>query len=658
MKKTNYLIFSLFLFFIFTTSTFANSIVSVNGNQVRFRSAPTTSNSTIYTSFDIGVELIYLETSNSGNGCSGPWYKAQYGSTIGYICSDFAILKENNINPEDYADYKDYLSELGFPDTYLPYLINLHKNHPNWEFKVMKVDLDFDKMVSIEYDGHSQGWSLIEDYGNNYDGYKSTDSWAYNYLTNIFRNNYEGGSSRWYAANKTVIGYYLDPRNFLNDQQIFMFEPLTFNETYHTKNGVELTLNGTFMEGKLAESENNLTYADAFIDAARKYNISPYLLISRVVQEVGASGSTIVSGTVSGYEGYYNFYNINAYGITNEETIRNGLEYAKSQDWSNPYKAIIGGAGFLGNSYVDQGQNTLYLQKWDLFGPKYGAHQYMQNIQAPSTECIKTYKSYNNVGLINSAFTFVIPVFNNMPESTKLPSKGNPNNYLKKLSVNGDYLFEDATHDTEFNLNLDSNTSSVEIAVAKVSSRSSVKGTGSVSLKGNEQKVSIIVTAENGDIRTYNINITRDTSKSLDISEILRTLNYVNDGTYLYGFSLNTDISSIIDSIQNREEKAVVTCFNKNGVEKKSGIIASGDIINIKTDREEKNYKIVIYGDVNSDGKITASDYMTIKNHIMDVKKLSSEEMIFADANKDSKVTASDYMTIKNHIMEVKEIVQ
>ena len=64
MKKIAYLIFILSIFSIFSLNVHASSIVSVNGNQVRFRSAPTTSNSTVYNMFDIGVELIYLETSS------------------------------------------------------------------------------------------------------------------------------------------------------------------------------------------------------------------------------------------------------------------------------------------------------------------------------------------------------------------------------------------------------------------------------------------------------------------------------------------------------------------------------------------------------------------------------------------------------------------
>ena len=659
MKKISYFITLIVAFLSFSLHTFASSIIVVNGYSVRFRSEPNTNSSTIiYQEFNPGVELTYLETAFSGSGCSGPWYKAKYQDTTGYICSDYAILKEEEINSDDYTEYRDYLKALGFPDTYIPYLVNLHKDHPNWQFKVMNVDLDFDKMVSIEYDGYSQGWSLIEDYGSYYDGYKSTDSWAYNYLTNVFRNNYEGGGSRWYAANKQVISYYLDPRNFLNNSQIFMFENLSYNEKYHTKSGIEAMLKNTFMDNKLADAENEKTYADAFIDASNKYNVSPYVLVSRVIQEVGAEGSTIVSGTVSGYVGYYNFYNIKAYGNTAEETINNGLAYAKSVGWDTPYKAIVGGASFLSEDYIAQGQDTLYLQKWDLFGPKYGAHQYMQNIQAPASESIKTYNGYKNINLLDSSFVFTIPVFKNIPSSTSLPNKGNPNNYLSSLSVNGSYLFETATHDTEFNLNLDSSSGSIDIAASKVSSKSTISGTGSIALSGISQTISVVVTAENGSIRTYNINITRNEDVSLDISEILRVLDIKNDGSYIYGYSLGTDINTIVKAIQDKEPKATVSTFNKDGKEKSSGIIASGDKINIKTDREEKNYTIVIYGDASSDGKISSADYIAVKNHIMNVKSLSDLEKIYADANKDGKVNSADYITIKNHIMDVKKIEQ
>ena len=133
---------------------------------------------------------------------------------------------------------------------------------------------------------------------------------------------------------------------------------------------------------------------------------------------------------------------------------------------------------------------------------------------------------------------------------------------------------------------------------------------------------------------------------------------YIHDGNYIYGYELNTDITSIIKSITAKESKATVTYFDKNKNPKTSGIIASGDIINIKTNREEKEYSMIIYGDVSGDGKITSADYIAIKNHIMEVKKLSDIEKIWADANKDGKVTSADYIAIKNHIMDIKTITQ
>lgn len=662
MKKIFFMLFLTAMLFVFSNSAYASEVIIITGNDVRFRSKPTTSSNYI-DNFDKGVELTLLDkNAGTGNGCSGTWYKGQYGSAVGYVCGLFAkieeVLEEEVIKPEDYQEYSEYLKELGFPDNYISKLLELHVKHPEWQFKVMNVDIDFNNFIKLEYDGYSKGWSLIEDTGRYYDGYKSFDSWSYNYLTDVFSNNFSGGGSNWYAASRETIAYYVDPRNFLDERYIFMFENLSYNKNYHTRDGIELMLKGTFMESGYADTENQKTYADAFIDAALKHNVSPYVLVSRVIQEIGAKGSTIVSGKVSGYEGYYNFYNIKAYGNSASETIANGLKHAVSQGWNTHYKAIVGGASFLGDDYVSQGQDSLYLQKWDIVGSNIVNHQYMQNIQAPYHEASKTYNGYKNAGLINSSLVFTIPVFKNMPLETKLPNKGNPNNYLLNLAVNGDYLFEKATTQTEFNLNLSMNTTSVEISAAKVSSKSTVAGTGSVSLKGEKQVIPVIVTAQNGDIRTYNINVTRTGEKAVAISEILRLSDIKNDGTYMFGFIVGTDISSIKQNIINKESKAEVSSFDKSGNSKTSGIIASGDKIKIKTDSEEKTYTIVIYGDVNGDGKIAATDYVTIKNHIMDIKKLSDFELICADANKDGKVVATDYVTIKNHIMDVKKIVQ
>jgi len=651
MKKMSYYAFLLVVFLTFLMKPSAKSVVEITGTDVRIRNQATTNGSSILATVNIGDEFLLedLNTGSAGNGCKKDWYKITYGSVSGYVCSLYATIKEiEEINPEDYAEYSDYLKELGFPDTYIPYLIELHKVRPNWLYKVMEVDFDFDYVVSKEHT--SNGRSLIEDYNRTIDGYKSLESWSYSYLTDIFNTNFYGGGDRWYAASKETIAYYMDPRNFINEKQVFMFESQSYNSELHSKTGIEKMLKGTFMESTLADTENNKTYVDAFLDAAVGNNISPYVLISRVIQEVGNKGSTIVSGSVSGYEGYYNFYNINAAGDTAAETIANGLAKAKKEGWTTPYKAIVGGASFIKGNYLAVGQDTLYLNKWDLIGPDYFNHQYMQNIEAPAHESIKTYNAYKSMNLLDNELVFTIPVFKNMPNKTSLPHSGNPNNYLTSLSINGNYLFKTATTETEFEQNLSMTTTSIEIAATKVSSKAKINGLGSISLTGSEQLIPITVTAENGDIRTYNIKITRTVEIALAISEILNISNIKNDGTYIYGSEVGTDISKIKQTIIDTEAKAEVSTTDKDGKSKINGIIASGDKLKIKTATEEKEYTFIVYGDVNSDGAINKVDAAAILRHYYKYTSYDGAQKIAADVNQDEAIDKVDVAAVLRHL--------
>lgn len=637
------------MLFVFSMSTYASEVIVVNGSDVRFRSSPTVS-SDILERFYSGDQLTLLNrNAGTGNGCPDNyvWYKGQYGNKVGYICSKYALIQEvEEIKPEDYEEYSEYLSSLGFPDEYIEKLLIIHAKYPNWKFNAMILDIDFNEFIRLEYDGYSKGWSLIEDTGSYYDGLKSFDSWSYNYLTNEFSTSFRGGGINWYAASKETISYYVDPRNFLDERYIFMFENLGYNELYHTADGVALMLKGTFMENGYADSENQKTYVDAFMDAAITHDVSPYVLVSRVIQEIGSQGSTIVSGTVAGYEGYYNFYNIKASGTSASDTIANGLKHAVSMGWNTHYKAIVGGASFLSDDYFSVGQDSLYLQKWDVIGNNIVNHQYMQNIQAPYHEASKMYNGYNKSNLLGNSFIFTIPVFKNMPQETKLPNKGNPNNYLSSLSVNGGYLFEEPTTETEFSLNLDSSTTAIQIDASKVSSYATVEGTGTISLVGLEQVVSIVVTAGNGDVRTYNIKITRSDQQAIAISEILRLGNIKNDGNYMFGFKVGTDISEIKKNIIDREVKAEVTAFDKDGNSKINGAVASGDKIRIKTDSEEKEYTVVMYGDVTGDGVIDKLDALAVLRYFYQYTSYDGALKMAADVTGNGVIDKLDALAI------------
>lgn len=309
-----------------------------------------------------------------------------------------------------------------FPESYHPALLALKEKHPNWTFVKMYTGLDWETVIDNELQG---GRSLV---------YKSFSEWTK-------EGAYDTGN--WFYASEAILKFYMDPRNSLHEDAIFQFEQLTYNEQYHTLEAVEDFLKSTFMNSSQNAPGTSKTYARIFWDTAteKSRKISPFHLVSRVLQEQGTGTSPLISGTYKGYEGYYNYFNIGATGTTNQQVYESGLSYAKEKGWRNAELAIRGGAEFISGNYIGKGQDTLYLQKFNVYpGSVYGVynHQYMQNISAPTTEGKNIKRLYEKAGALNSAFVFKIPVFENMPgEACPMP-EASVNVVLKLPSGYGD----------------------------------------------------------------------------------------------------------------------------------------------------------------------------------------------------------------------------
>lgn len=292
----------------------------------------------------------------------------------------------------------EYADVLQFPAGYQANLNKLKNSHPNWTFVPMNTGLDFNTAVNSEMGDKS--WIYIND-SNRDKGYVGAST----------------AQGNWAYATRAAVSYYMDPRNFLTESYIFQFEQLTFNSSYHNVNAIQNFLNNTFMKGVLPD-QTSKTYAQAFFEIGKSQGVSPTHLASRVYQEQGKGTSPLISGTYSGYEGYYNYFNVGATGKTTTDVIVNGLTYAKNKGWNTRYKSLQGGASTIGNNYIKKGQDTGYLQKFNV-NPNAAndvfTHQYMQNIQAPTTESTSTRKVYNDAGALSSAFVFKIPIFSNMP---------------------------------------------------------------------------------------------------------------------------------------------------------------------------------------------------------------------------------------------------
>ena len=269
--------------------------------------------------------------------------------------------------------------------------------------------------------------------------------------------------------------------------------------------------------GVAQQSAIGTSYVDIIMNAASESGVNPYILASMILQEQGSQGTgRSISGTVSGYQGYYNFFNIEAYQSGSMSAVERGLWWASQsgtylRPWNSIEKSIRGGSVYYGENYVKKGQDTLYLKKFNVQGSSPYKHQYMTNVEGAAGEGAKLARAYTDE-MKKQALVFKIPVFNNMPETAcvKPTVTGSPNNKLSGITIDGYSLTPTFNKDTEkYDLIVDSSVSSVNIRATAIDSKAAVSGAGSISLGSGTTIVKIQVKAENGDVRTYQVSIAK-----------------------------------------------------------------------------------------------------------------------------------------------------
>lgn len=472
---------------------------------------------TILSELEIGADTWYYITFTYLNKNLSGYVMGQYVKVIDNVDSSASQVGTSE-------EFETFLEKQGFPESYKQALRTLHKQYPQWSFMAYQTGLNWNTVIKKE---SVLKLNLITNTKSI--DWKSFETGAYNWATDTFVV-FDG--TQWVTPSTAGLKYYMDPRNFLNKDYIYQFEQLSYVKNQQTVDGIENILKDTPLSNTKVtfQDENNqkktMTYAEIFLKAAEVSGVNPYHLATRVKQEVVTSKTTLsgsASGKTSGYVGYYNFYNIG----TSNSTVAGGaaaaaLEYAKKGSttanntkylipWNNPYRAIVGGAKYIGNDYVNKGQDTLYLQKFNVTGSNTYSHQYMSNIEAPASEAKKTKAAYDDME--DMALTFSIPVYKSMPDEVCAEPSGtkHPNNWLKTLTVSGytltpNFSVNDA-EGTEYTLDVASSVKSVKIAAKAVSSLATVKGTGTKTLSSGTNKFTISVTAENGDVRKYVIKI-------------------------------------------------------------------------------------------------------------------------------------------------------
>lgn len=689
--------------YIYAADTSKGTVTGADTLNVR--SGPGTSYSKVTTiSRGDVVSILKVDYDESG----AAWYQiCTSNGTEGWVSATYITVKT------DTADFDTYIELQGFPETYHNKLKALHEEFPNWIFEAQHTNIEWDDVIAAQ---NKLGMSLIQD-GSSPSSWKSTQDGAYNWETSKW---IELDSGSWVAASEELIEHYVDPRNFLDSSNLFQFLKQSYDASSLDAEGIanvranlETMVAGTFLAGDCVEAEveedvesdsdteadveqeetkkEPKTYVEILMKAGEESGVVPYVIASMILQEQGKKGTgSSISGTVEGYEGYYNFLNIGAYKSGNLSAVQKGLEYAKSKGWDTKEKSIIEGAIYYGESYVAEGQDTMYLKKFDLVGTLY-THQYMTNIQGAASEGKHLAEAYQDEdtgkyseAAKNTELTFKIPVYLNMPSTACVKPSGDgcPNYMLKSLAVAGESLTPTfSMYDTEYDLIVSYESASVTIEATAQHSSAKIEGAGKVNLAVGENLFEIKVTAENGNVRVYKLTIIREQKveqpDNPDNPDVPDVPVEPDEPVVIPEPTLSTSVYKISDtdgwitgfkefptSAEAFQKNFAVTdgsikVFAADGSEL-TGNVGTGAVLKLyNTEGEEKaSYTVIIYGDTNGDGIINAKDLLVIQKNNIQVKALTGVYLTAADVTRDGKVNAKDLLLVQKNNIKVSTIEQ
>lgn len=611
---------------------------TVTGDDVRVRSGAGTQFD-VLTYVNKGDKVSVLEETKDTAG--DKWYKVTTaGGVTGYIFGTYVTV---DVSYKPDADFEAYLTAQKFPESYKPALRTLHSQYPNWVFVAKHLNLKWETALNAEA---KPGVSLLLN-DQVKANWKSMEEGAYNWTTKQYVVFDSGG---WVTAQREITAFYMDPRNSLNETKIFQFENLSFSSA-HTVDGVKQILKGCFME----------KYAQDFYDMGKANNVSPYHLASRARQEQGTNGNNLglgvvkwtdADGKVHDYTGYYNFFNIGAYQTDTLSAIQNGAVYAKSKGWDTPAKAIEGGAQQLGKGYINMGQDTLYLQKFDVVdgGNGYYKHQYMSNVTAAYAEAGSMKAAYS-AETLKGAIVFSIPVYLNMPATVcerPVQADKNNDNTLTGLKVEGYSLTPTfSRYGTDYTVNVPDEVTSVKVTATKSDKDAKVTGDGTVVLSGKETIITVKVTAPSGLVRNYLIHVHRE--NAADAPSV--TSAQYKLGTYLTGVAPGTTAATLLKGVTVANGTVDVVDSSNQPV---TGKLATGHKLRLRSAGQTlATHHIVIYGDVSGDGVVSSKDLLMAQKHILGISTITGVRFMAADSGKDGKLTSTDLLRTQKQILGI-----
>ncbi len=198
-------------------------------------------------------------------------------------------------------------------------------------------------------------------------------------------------------ADENSVEQYVNPENLVNGYEKYQFLNLSM------QNGVSADVLDTYLNGKGILSG----CGKVFKAAAEENGISEVYLVIHACLETANGTSRLANGTEFSGETVYNVFGI---GAVDASPVAGGSQYAYIEDWTSVEKAIMGGARWISENYINNpkySQNTLYKMRWNPEKP--AVHQYATDVAWAS-------KQAKNMSAMFEAFPmakyqFDVPVY-------------------------------------------------------------------------------------------------------------------------------------------------------------------------------------------------------------------------------------------------------
>ena len=538
----------------------------------------------------------------------------------------------NSINTNKYPQIKELIQ-------------GLKKAHPNWNFKILYTGLDWNEVIANEYVGHGRSpRSLVQANNSKYSG---------DWICSICGDEtYDTG--KWHCASEGAIAYMLDARNSINSSDIFQFLELSYTD-YNIET-IRKMVSGTFL--------NQESYINTIVNTAKKYNVNAYYIVAKILQEQKPGGTPLTKGEGHNgqYIGYYNVFNLGTSGSGNDNVIYAGLKYAKEHRWTSIELSIEGGAQIIAEKYISKGQNTLYLQKFDVDASdgKLYWHQYSQNILAAQSEGTRIRTTYTNMGALDGEYTFIIPVYENMPATASIrpatKSSDTPESTdIVRVNVEKSLRLRNQPNGSETVgwVYTDETLTRLEKATTKVGGTywdyvmkaNGTKGYAARETYESESTYKLYLVP-------VNQNPTPDPTPE-PTPEPEPEENIIKNETIKIDKSTNT-ILAILGATGNNIidlMKTEITVKNNKGEN-----LLPTDTLLTGYNIDDK-YTISVLGDVNGDGTIDSGDLLAIQKDLLNAKKLNTKaKQLSADVNQDGIIDSGDLLKIKKQLLGVSKI--